>query len=113
MRPRCDGGCWGSRTANPARSHAPHDRQRSSRSRLAARVYLPPASSTSPVTLSRIKVPITSWRSCRPASASTMAALDRGMPSASSPRTSGATLATMALISAEPVKVLAFGMRLR
>ena len=76
-------------------------------------VYLPPASSTSPVTLSRIKVLITSWRSCRPASASTMAALDRGMPSASSPRTAGATRATMALISAEPVKVLAFDMRLR
>ena len=42
-----------------------------------------------------------------------MAALDRGMPSASSSRTAGATRATMALISAEPVKVLAFGMRLR
>src|SRR6185369_12557266 len=32
----------------------------------AASVYLPLASSTSPVTLRRIRVLITSWRSCRP-----------------------------------------------
>ena len=79
----------------------------------AARVYLPPASSTCPVTVSRIKVLTTSCLSCRPASASTTAALVRGMPSASSSRMAGAILATMVFILAEPMNVLALDMRVR
>src|SRR3954452_23476481 len=68
----------------------------------AASAYLPPVSSTWPVTASRISACTTSCLSCRPASVSTIAGLVRGTPSASSPRMAGATRSTMALISAEP-----------
>jgi hypothetical protein len=40
----------------------------------------------------------------RPASAATMAALVQGTRSASSPRTAGATRATMALTASEPAR---------
>src|SRR4051794_35597617 len=57
----------------------------------AASAYLPPLSSTWPVTASRISACTTSCLSCRPASASTIAGLVRGTPSASSSRMAGAT----------------------
>src|SRR3954447_19849748 len=65
----------------------------------AASTYLPSVSSTPPVTASRIRVSATSSRSCRPASASAIAALVRGVPSASSPRMSGVTRSIMAFSS--------------
>src|SRR3954453_2067200 len=68
----------------------------------AASVYLPPASTTWPVTARRIRVWTTSSLAGRPARGARMAGLERGTPSASSPRTAGATRATMALIASEP-----------
>ena len=56
-----------------------------------------------PVTASRTSTSVTSASACRPASASTMAALVRGTPSASNPRRSGATRSIMAFSSAVPV----------
>src|SRR4051794_37219062 len=67
-----------------------------------AGVYLPPVSTTWPVTARRIRVWTTSSLAWLPAGASTMAGLGRGTPSASSPRTAGATRATTALIASEP-----------
>src|SRR3954470_17213481 len=69
-----------------------------------AGVYLPPVSTTWPVTARRIRVWTTSSLAWRPASASTMAGLDRGTPSPSSPRTPGAVRATMALMASEPAR---------
>src|SRR4051812_33027824 len=67
-----------------------------------ASMYLPPVSTTWPVTARRISVWVTSCLACRSASAATMANLERGTPSASSPRIAGATLATVALTASEP-----------
>src|SRR3954451_12908207 len=70
----------------------------------AAGVYLPPVSTTWPVTARRIRVWTTSSLAWRPARAATMAGLERGTPSPSSSRTAGATRATMALIASEPAR---------
>ena len=64
---------------------------------------LPARLPTRSVTASRTRASATSPPSCLPASASTIAALVRGPPSASSPRTSGATRSIMAFSSAVPV----------
>src|SRR4051794_31910894 len=57
----------------------------------AASMYLPPVSSTWPVTARRMSACTTSCLSCRPASASTIAGLERGTPSANSSTIAGAT----------------------
>src|SRR5215207_5378429 len=68
------------------------------------KLYLRSLSISCPVTASRIRVRITSsfgWRSAR---AAMMALLGRAAPSASRASTEGAVRATMAVISAEPVR---------
>src|SRR4051812_40282659 len=86
----------------PGGAGVPRPAQPTSGADSCTKVYLPSVSITRSVTLSRINVLITSWRSCRSASASTMAGLDRGTPSASSPRVSGATRSIVALTASEP-----------
>src|SRR4051812_48207992 len=106
----------GKGAGGPGVACVPRPAQPTSGADSCTKVYLPPVSITRSVTLSRINVLITSWRSCRPASASTMAALVRGTPSASSSRTAGATCSIMALSSAEPAlaaKALVRGMRVQ
>ena len=77
------GGCRGSRTANPAAAR-PTTTGRGAPghgSGTSASVYLPPVSTTWPVTARRIRAWVTSCLACRPASASVMAGLERGTPS--------------------------------
>src|SRR3954451_24285224 len=75
-----------------------------SRAPLALGAYWPLVLMASPSTADRIKVWTTSILWCRSASASAMAVLERGTPSASSSRTAGAVRATMASTAAEPAR---------
>src|SRR4051794_16774359 len=80
------------RTRPPCRGGASGGGERVTRRRQVAKgtsdanVYLPPVSTACPVTARRISVCTTSSLAHRPASAATMAGLERGTPSASSSR---------------------------
>ena len=65
------------------------------------------------MTASRTSASVASASACRSASASTIAALVRGTPSASSSMIAGVTPAIMVASSAEPVKARGLGRGMR